>query len=65
MPKHFVILKQVNCSLLGQICGDLHPYNNPMMSDCKNCAVYNEWKESKLSLEDYLSKYEPLYNIET
>lgn len=53
MQKHYKVFKYIVCELLGESCGEVHPYGKALYPNCKICELYTEWKKSGMSSDEY------------
>ena len=54
--RHYQIRKYVVCDIIDGVCMDEQDVTIKMTPNCKECNDYKRWKESGLSIEEYLKK---------
>lgn len=54
MSRVYGVYKLVSCDLLNGECGDTTRENDYTPPNCKECSLYNDWKKSGLTIEEFI-----------
>ena len=59
--RHYQIRKYVFCDIIDGACTDEHDVSARLTPNCKECNIYQKWKESRLTMSEYLKKEQEDY----
>jgi len=54
--RHYQIRKYVVCDIIDGVCIDEQDVSTKIAPNCTKCDDYKRWKESGLSIEEYLKR---------